>query len=63
MAGASRLFCGSWREQAPDGVEGLRLVVGGEVRDAALRRVDDRAAELLGIDLLVGDGLHDVRAR
>ena len=43
-----------------NGLERLRLVVRGEVRHAALRRVDERAAEGLRIDLLVGHGLHDV---
>ena len=43
-------------------VERLGLVVRREVRDAAPRRVGRRAAERLGVDLLVRHGLHDVRA-
>ena len=39
-----------------------RLVARRQVRDAADRRVDRRAAELLRVDVLVGHGLHDVRA-
>ena len=39
-----------------------RLVGSREMRDAAPRRVDRRAAERLGVDLLVRHRLHDVRA-
>ena len=61
--GSARLFCGRCASNRRAAVQCLRLVVCREVRDAAARRVRRRAAEALGIDVLVGHGLHDVRAR
>ena len=49
------------REQSPDGLHRVGLVVGREMRHAAAPGVDARAAERLRIDLLVGHRLHDVR--
>ena len=46
----------------PREVERLGFVARRQVRDAAAGRVGGRAAESLGVDILVGDGLHDVRA-
>ena len=51
------------REERAHLVEGRRLVGGGEMRDAAARRMRRRAAQELRVDVLVGHGLHDVRAR
>ena len=51
------------RQQRPRRVERSRLVRRREMRDAAARRVRRRAAEELRVDILVGHGLHDVRAR
>ena len=42
-------------------VEGARLVGCREMGDAAARRMRRRAAEELGIDILVRHGLHDAR--
>ena len=50
------------REQVARVLEARLLVGRGEVRDAGLRRVRRRAAELLERDLLAGDRLHDVGA-
>jgi hypothetical protein len=49
-------------EQVARVLEALVLVVGREVRDAGLRVVAHRAAELLELDVLAGDGLDDVGA-
>jgi len=49
-------------EQAPRRVDGTRLVMCSEVRDARLRRMRRCTAEELGVDFLVRHGLHDVRA-
>ena len=43
------------REDPANRVERRGFVIGREMCDAALRRVGVRAAEVLGIDLLVGD--------
>ena len=48
-------------EQIAGVLERGRLVGRGQMRDAGLRRVGDRAAELLEGHLFAGDGLHDVR--
>ena len=50
------------REQVARVLEAGLLVRRGEVRDARLRGVRRRAAELLERDLLAGHGLHDVGA-
>ena len=47
-------------EEAPRRGKSLSLVVGGEMRHAAPGRVRRRAAERLGVDILVGDSLHDI---
>ncbi|HET9520965.1 MAG TPA: hypothetical protein VFO73_07975 [Candidatus Limnocylindrales bacterium] len=51
------------RQDLPGQVESGRLIGGREVSDPAPGRVDTRAAEALGVDLLVGDRSDDVRAR
>ena len=48
------------RQQVAHLLDARLLVVGDERRDARLRRVDHRAAELFLRDLFAGDGLHDV---
>ena len=50
------------REQVARVLEARLLVGRGEVRDARLRRVGRRAAELLERDVLAGDRLHHVGA-
>ena len=50
------------REQVAAVLEARVLVLGGEVRDAGLRVVGHRAAELLEVDLLAGDRLDHVGA-
>ena len=53
---------GQEREQVARVLDALVLVVGGEVRDARLRVVAHRAAELLELDLLARHRLDDVGA-
>ena len=48
------------RQQLAQQAEGLVLVVGDHVGDAALAGVDVRASELVGRDLLARDLLHDL---
>ena len=60
--GSLQVVCGEIAEQLPRGGECTRLVPGRQVRDATPRRVGGRAAEVLGVDLLVRHGAHDVRA-
>ena len=50
------------RDEIARVLEARLLVRGGELRDARLRRVRRRAAELLERDLLAGHRLHDVGA-
>ena len=50
-------------EQSPGRGQRLGLVPRRKVGDAADGRVGNGAAERLGVDLFVGHGLHDVRAR
>ena len=47
------------RQQVARRVECTRLIGRGEMRDAASRRVRQRAAEELRVDILVRHGLHD----
>ncbi len=48
-------------EDPPREAERLRFVVGRDVRNPAARRVGRRPTKRLRVDVLVGDGLHDVR--
>ena len=61
--GSARLVVGGQEvEQAPHLQERLHVVVPGAVCHRRPRRVDARAAQVLGRDGLVGDGLHDLGA-
>ena len=51
------------REQLADGVHRARLVRRREMRDAAAPGVDARAAERLGVDLLMGHATSRRSAR
>ena len=56
------IVLGQVTEQSPRKVERLGFVARRQVGDAADRRVGGRAAQSFGVNILVGHGLHDIRA-